>query len=401
MHAAGYILGGDVSYHDPLGKWLIIGSLVLLCSYLIYVLYRNVTYSGETYYQKQTRVNFDRVGGEVFDRNAQNVLTYGELIQRPSAMDHYRMGVVYLLNAQDTQHAYQHFNAALTQVVENDVDQQDAMFIITRIDDHAQDFEEDLPVQQALMAHWNTVQQSTARSDPTHLQQWKSDSQNVHDTAIYSEMAAQLERSFAETRNLENKDLRNYREITNWLTVTFADQPEQYLAIRKVLDRIDCNYPVGYLPGISEQDIIVEVWRRAYLPENEKNKENIKHALATALIDSVENDHASCMAGRISKVWASLACIDKDPTMGVVRTKQLLRNEIYARASQIVADYVGESGSASDELKTAYNNDEKTNAVDELIQCMRRDIQAMCNTYKGRLADNQLQLITEECKNVV
>ena len=71
------------------------------------------------------------------------------------------------------------------------------------------------------------------------------------------------------------------------------------------------------------------------------------------------------------------------------------------RAAKIVDDHVGTNGTVSYELKSAYNNNEQTAQVTELIDCMKSKIDELRNEYKEHIDDAQLNMLLDECKSVV
>lgn len=407
------------------GSWIVIGILIIFALYLIYSLYCKTFLEGETYQQKQLRVNFSNLNGEEYDEVAQNALRYGESIENPRAIDHYQMGAVYLLNAKEPQKAHEHFMQALDQVIKGKVNTRDTPFIIERIDDFNNNFMEfpnleELPIQEAMLAHYEAVRKhadvtykrkSELRAgDPDFAsklllsrQTWKTDSQNVHDSAAYTEIEEQFLQVREENRNLPKKDLRNYDELTNWLRVKAAEKADDSsYKVDKVLSFLNNNYPLKSIRGdVNEQDVIVNVWRRAHDPDNIGAKEQIKEAMLDSVVDCVEGDTVVCITGRTAKIWKSLATLDKNPKIGIIKTKQALRNEIFEKAAAIVAEHVGTDGLASEQLKNDYNNSENTAQVQDIIEVMRGKIDDLRPVYQGLLDKNQLDLVLAECKSAV
>ncbi len=164
---------------------------------------------------------------------------------------------------------------------------------------------------------------------------------------------------------------------------------------------INNNYTVGTIPNVRERDIITSVWQRTFDPDNAKNAPQIREALGDAVLDCVERDHVVCISGRTSKVWQALARLDKDTEMGVLKTKQAIRNEIYQKAAKIVDDFVGENGSASQALKESYNKNENTEQVKELTECIKNKIDDMREEYRPLMNTQQLDTVLEECKAVI
>jgi hypothetical protein len=415
--------GGTIKVNSSMFKWMAVVLLIVAIIWILYGIYNQIKIHGEDRNQRLTRVYFNNIRGEDFDEEAANVLQYGEAIDNPRAIDHYRVGAVYLLNAQNPREAHRHFTQALTQIINGTVDAREAPFILDRIEDfrdHFVDFNdiEDLPIQRALYAHFenqnrliqhvNKEKKNISTDDPNFKQktilarqEWQSDSQNVHDAAIYEELKNQINTIRDENRKIKDIQLHDYNEAINWLRVRYRDYPEKLHDIDKVVQTIGQNYPVGIVPGIHEKDIITAIWQRTYDPENSKNATSMREALGDAMLDCVERGHLVCMSGRTSKVWQALARLDKNEEMGVLKTKQAIRNEIYQKAAKIVDDFIGENGSASQVLKEAYNKNDNTEQVQELIETMKNRIDELRDEYQNHMNKDQLQSIIEECKAVV
>lgn len=418
------ISGGNIDTSSSLFYWVVCAILIIVICWLIYLIFQKVKIAGEDYNQRQTRIHFNNIHGEHNDDEAKQAIYYGELIENPRAIDHYRMGTIYLLNAQNPEAAHRHFENALQQVINGQVDNREAPFILNRITDFADlyidlpDGENDLPIQQAMLAHFdNQLAQLQHISKPhKHIdpndpefkqktiisrQNWQPDSQNVHDSAVYKELQEQVREVIRENKLITNVDLHNYDEALNWMHVRYRDSPKKD-DIDKVLAVVSENNPIGVLHGmIGERDLVTAIWQRSYDPSNQKNAVSIREALADALCDCVEGGHVVCVTGRSAKIWQSLARLDKCEYMGIFKTKQILRNEIYDRAAKVIDDFIGVDGSASQSLILAYNNDQETEQVIELKNHMRDKIAEIADEYKGLLDDTQLTLIIAECQAIV
>jgi hypothetical protein len=232
-------------------------------------------------------------------------------------------------------------------------------------------------------------------------QEWQSDSQNVHDSALLDGLRAQFLRVRDENVDINNVRLHDYKEAVNWLRLRYKDDAEKLSKINKVITFLNNNYKVSSDPDIYEQDILTTVWQRAYDIGNQANFNEIRDAIGDAVLDCVEGDHVVCMSGRTSKIWQALARVDKAADVGVLKSKQALRNEIYELSAKIVDDHVGTNGTASEALKEAYRRNENTEQVKEITEAMKKQIDDLRNNYSGKLSKEQLDLIIEECKAVV
>jgi hypothetical protein len=391
--------------------------LIFFVILLIYKIYMHFHYYNESPAQRMTRLAFDKIHGEAYDDVAKDVIKYGSAIKTPRAIDHYRIGTVQLVNANNPAEAHDHYNRALNQIIDGFVDTRDALFIINRINDFNHYFVdypeiEDLPLQHAIGAYFqqqttqlNTVRQRPASDDAEFTQktllsrqEWHSDSQNVHDSALDVLLTEQFNRVVEENRSINNGDLHDYNEAVNWLKVRHADKLEK---INMVLNVINRNDLIHVVPNVREKDVLTMVWRRTYDRRNADNADVMREAIADAILDCVEGETVVCMSGRTKKIWQAMACVDFDENMGVLKSKQALRNEIYQKCARIVDDFVGQNGNASEALKSAYINDENTEQVSELKETIKRQIDLVVDDYKDLLPKAQLDLIILECKTVI
>jgi hypothetical protein len=437
------VSGGDIKLKSQYGIYLLWAVLIIIILYFIYIFYSNndnshikinkpIVKKQLVNTDKKEIVNTDKkqldnyynkVSGDTYDKNAKKALQYGEKIDNPSAIDHFRMGTIYLVNQKNHEKAHEHFKAALNQVIEGKVDIKEVPYVVNRIDDfkdHFIDYPEidDLPMQEALLAFYNRQREEIIKNttdtkvetkleissdDPEYKQkvllakqEWISDSQNVHDSTMYQILKEQYELVNTENYKIKNIQLHDYNEAVNWLKHKFKDDNDKLAKLHIYLNTLNNNYPIGLIPGVKEQDIITAVWRRSFDPEN-KDKD-IKEALADSVLDCIERGSLVCMSGRTKKIWQSLAYNDKDEAIGIFKSKQAIRNEIFQKCAKIINDYVGSDGTVSEQLKNAYINDENTEQVNELKSTIKKQMDNIIGDYKDLLPDEQLRLIIDECK---
>lgn len=412
--------GGDISFKGTnFLLYFIIAVIIIAIIMLIIAIVKKVPIKGENYHQRNLHTHFNNIHGEEYDAEAKQAVAAGENIPNPRAIDHFRMGTVYLINGRNFGQARRHFTDALNMLIVNPIGR-DANFIIDRIAD-MQDLliddpdGADLPLQEAILRAMqgtkqrvNKIKQEIPEDDPQYVQKvlinqqsWQSDSQNVHDTAIYTELMEQLTQVMEENKKIENIQTKDYQDVVTWLKVRYSNDPVKLDKVQKVISFLNHNYPIGSMPGFHEQDIIVAVWQRSFDPENKAKQADIREALGDSILDCYEGSNVVCMTGRISKIWQALATQDKNPEIGVMRTKQTIRNEIFERSAKIVNDLIGENGTASDMLKSAYLNNESTEQVNELIECMKQQIEQLREDYKDLLPADQLDQIIAQCKETV
>lgn len=410
--------GGDAQSSSSTFKIIILSFLVIFIVYLLFRIFTRLRFGGEDYNQRNLHRHFDNLHGETFDEEAKRAIEYGEAVEEPRAIDHYRLGTVYLVNANNPIQAHRHFDHALRQIIEGLVDVRETPYILDRIGDFRDYFFDypdidELPLQQAMFAHYDQhnkqLQQvvrekkEISKDDPEFTQKvlisrqmWNSDSQNVHDAVIYETLKDQYLKVRDENAKISNIQLHGYDEAVQWLRLKYANDPEKKNAIEAALKVINNNYPVSSVPNTNEKDLLTAIWQRTYDPENAPRAEIMREAIADAVADCVEGGNVVCMSGRSSKVWQALATLDKDESIGVLKTKQAIRNEIFERAAKVVDDYVGSNGSASDILKEAYVKGESSEQVDELTETIKKEIDKISDEYVELMPKEQLALVIEE-----
>lgn len=409
-------VGGDIKLKNNYFLYVGIAILVFVVILLIISIVKKVPVNGENYYQRELHRHFNNIHGEEFDDEAKQVIEIGRQIPNTRAIDHFRLGTVYLINMRNPNLAHEQFTRALDRIAEGK-DMNDANFIIDRVRDLQDLFVDtdlgDLPLQQAIINTFSyqikkTPKKEINTEDPDYVQkslinqqEWQSDSQNVHDTAIYNELMEQVSQVMEENKSIPNISTKDYQDAVTWLKVRYANEPTKLEKINRVISFLNHNYPIGNMPGFNEQDILVTVWQRTFDPENKLNVTAMRESIGDAVLDCYEGTNVVCMTGRTSKIWQALARLDKNPEIGILRSKQLLRNEIYERAAKIVDDFVGERGTASEMLKNAYQNNENTEQVRELVEYMKQQIDELKNDYTGLLPEDQLNMIIKQCKDTI
>ena len=143
-------------------SYLFFAFVVVVLLLLVVSLIKRIRIQGEDYNQRQTHQHFNHLHGDFYDEEAKETINYGEMINNPRAIDHYRLGTAYLISANNPRRAHQHFRQALDQIIEGKVEIKEAPFIIDRIDDYKNRFVnitdiEDLPIKIAMLAYFNNA----------------------------------------------------------------------------------------------------------------------------------------------------------------------------------------------------------------------------------------------------
>ena len=396
----------------------IIAFSIVVIGILIYLFVKNIKVNGEDYNQRQAHHYFTRLNGEISDENSINAIKYGESIKEPTAIDHYRLGTTYLVNNKEHIHASFHFNKALEKISNGEANNTDATFIIERIDDYKSHFIDhsdipELPIQEAIVSYYknlkekndelkkkNNVNKVSVPKLILNKQKWHSDSQNVHDTAVFAELLEQYNMISNSNKKIKDCSKYMYQDAIKYIRNKFKDT-KHLSSVDKVINILNNNYDISFMSGVKEQDIITAIWQRSYDDINSENAEEIRDALCASVLDCIEGENVVCMAGRVPKLWQALATLDKERGIGTIKSKQVLRNEIYQRCAKIVHDKLGPNGSASDEVRNAYNSGRDIIGVKECIESIYKEMDNIKLDYKDLISDDIIQLYINECKNVI
>lgn len=351
--------------------------------------------------------NFNNLHGDTWDDNAENAVWYYQHIKHPTALDHFRQGTILLVNAKDHHAASQRFRTALEEIIDNENDENTA-YIIDRIIDYNEEFEdfpeiEELPIQQAVLAYYNQKIDDSADVKKQLIDKkikpqkyilskkhFTSDSQNVHDSIINDSLKSQF--LYIRHENAQEPELQQY--TFNTLVEWVNNRPE-HEQIRKVLDRIGGQ--TSFMSTVSEREFILEIWKRINSQQNTHNHISLLDAFATALVDCIEGDVVVCMSGRNSKMLQSLAKLDINEKLGILKNKQMLRNEIYEQSAKILNDCLNDT---SEEVQQAYYAGEESAQIDELRERIIENINNL-RKYYTHVPKYMLDDILNECISVV
>ena len=222
---------------------------------------------------------------------------------------------------------------------------------------------------------------------------WISDSQNVHDSFLSDEFVQQYE--LIHNQNNQNNQNINYKNIIDFFHLKCNNEIEK-TKLNKFTKILDNNYKFDN--NINEQDVLIEIWKRSLDPKNKDNKDNIQNALFDNMLDCIENNNVVCIRGRTPKLWQSLALLDYNKNIGILKSKQLIKNEIYEKCGKIINDTINLQPK---NIINAYNNYEVNEEIINLKNKIYNLIDEVKNDYKGKLLDIQLECIINECKELV
>lgn len=307
-----------------------------------------------------------------------------KLRERPRrAIDHYQTAEHFDYTRRNPERARYHYQRALELA---QTDPQDAPFIRERIADRMvpnPDYQFALDLQRI---YDQTRPAPVVEHDRNVVrgQVWHTDTQNVHDTLLSDTVVEQ----FATLRRLGR-----------------AEPPPDMGEIISEVEAMRCPDAVKMLRymqqhnahimkmGVGETQVVQEVWKRV---KDTRTDPSARQSFCGALQDSWNGGAPHCVTGRTSRVLQSLAHMVPDaPDMGLLMTREAIRNEIFQNASKILDSRLEASG-----LRDSYNgspNEEEQPQIDALQVEVRADIGKMVDGY-AMLDAAAREKIKEECE---
>ena len=341
---------------------IIIVALVIIIILLLLVIF-NIKYEGMNVFQIKTKQAFEKLNGETFDDTAQDVIKYGKLIPNPEPIDNFRIGTTLLLNAKDPVSAKEYFADLLNDIIDdNNVNMTLVPNILDNIQDFRNEYEElnNLPLQDALLSYYNkskkemqllneefkdTPNKAVKILEAKKLQVYENkhnNSQSVHDSAVTIDIKEQFNK--IQENNMNGKISKNdYEDCIKFIkNNVLKNNPDKVGGVNKYLDIVSQNNKVPTLDNnIREQEFLTTVWRRINDPVNVKNQAALKEALLHNILDCVNPDEKSvvCIDGRVGKIFTTFATLDADSSVGNIRSKDQIKQDIYSLASSILQQH--------------------------------------------------------------
>jgi hypothetical protein len=206
----------------------------------------------------------------------------------------------------------------------------------------------------------------------------QNDPQNVHDSEVTNEMKNLYTMIAEKNKEDEFKYGSGYEKVQlpeikmAVLSYPFTN-PDRHSRAIKAFDHMARGNEITSLNS-TESKVLTEVWQRINSPENDKFRSEIRASFMDSLADSFDKNyngeyHEVCTTGRCSRVLSSLTLMDSDPEISKpIKTTEILRNEVFSKAHQIIEDSVTR---APAELATAYRAGADTQEVKDFENTLR------------------------------
>lgn len=384
---------------DSFSKIFLFCLIVLLVILIFYYVFKR---------QKRQSIieqGYNEIFGDAFDENVEHVLQEAEEKKDLRPIDNYRVGVIQIQNVGDIDAGNRFFRRAVNEIIDNPVDE-DAMFIIGGLQnfrraDNIELFEVlDHARNLVLDAHLTEIKERKVHEMPKvgdkeyvqkailAKQQWYSDSQNVHDGKMTEVMLKQFEQ--VKKENEKNGLSISYPTVRKYILENTPQ--EKYEQVEKTLDTMDRNIDPN--PYVNEREILETVVARALDPENQANKNKIMNAVIISLAEGSNSYSTVCLTGRSKLIWQSLALLDKDPEIGIMKSTQMIRNEIIEKVAKIVTD---EEKKESPETLQQYVRGETNEQIENLKARIIERIESIRYEYLDLANPKDLDAVLQEC----
>lgn len=225
----------------------------------------------------------------------------------------------------------------------------------------------------------------TGRAAYYEPKQVRNDPQNVHDSQLTHALRVKYDTIVAHNKHDQTEiGTRNYKQpaIADILVELNRAKLEESTSERatQILRTMSAGGQVSSI-GASEDQIVLEVWKRINSSDNADNREELKQSLWTALASGMEPNYqgeytAVCTVGRCSRVLDSLTLMDADSKLAKPpQTSEILRNEILSKSYVILQDALRDSPVAAVYNGTTTETDENRQALDDFKHTVKNRIE--------------------------
>lgn len=426
---------------------------------------------GITYYQKCANDTFRDIKGDTWSDKNQETLDYMASVpdSNKGAYDYFVTGSTYMYGRRYADRVAENYKLALREIARGNVYDGDRDFIISRIRDHVFYHPEPFGVDQLAelqepimdmyemmlndemndaiqVSKTETKHQERKYAEPPQTiaeiverkaPDIRTDSQNVHDSAITLEFSKQYQilriynnndatgktpcvlndtietdRSTIKDRLLTidtthetTANVKAMEEFMKWMKETITDQSQYDQLNRRFVNNSEMIDRNGN-GKIAERDVIAHVWRRIHSTQNDNSRDDLLDALGAHLIGCFENNRPVCVTGRTEQIFSSLATLDKDPRLGMFMTTELLKSQMYSEGAKIIDEEIAK---LPRDIRDAYNSNniaglpvDKMKILSETIGNIHRRLDnELAKKYSTKLPQSDGTIVVKTIKDTV
>jgi hypothetical protein len=362
------------------------------------------------------------------DRDSANLyLSYAKNRIKRSPLENYRIGNVYDFMLKDNDMAHEYYLQAINQII--DTPDENAQFIQTRLrdridindifeiddtkynifnldelDNELQELERALTNMHAHNindadnnGYYGSFGSNTLPDSKKSLEeriQWKSDSQNVHDSNINNELRKGYEQIKDDNRH---NFLWEIPDIENYIRYTYSQEADDselrnVTPALKMLEYIDSKKSTNIMKlNTSEREFVSNVFTKIYNEPDTNKRKTLMENFMLNLKESYSNGSPVCITGRTTRIMTSFADMDdSNPTLGMLKAKPVIRNEMLLKAADIRNKLFD---NASEEIQDKYNKAISDNDTNTLEDSMKKEIRQMIHADYAELEANDKNFV--------
>ncbi len=240
---------------------------------------------------------------------------------------------------------------------------------------------------------------------------YTNDRQNVHDSSVSNDLRDTYNWLKAAAQNMTNKPTneQTISEIQQYSANLLKNKEisqQKFDNINKILARAASNEYISTFDA-READILSSVWSRTKNQEKEEDNSTIKNAIIDSIADAVENDMPVCINGRCGRYLTSLATIDSNPELGIVKTKEAYHHEILNNANTILKERIDQALNSEDPSLSAVGKSYKNGTdgselpeadIQNFVNSVKHDYNSMVSEYltAGKISQSDADNYTKE-----
>lgn len=213
----------------------------------------------------------------------------------------------------------------------------------------------------------------------------RNDPQNVHDTELTHDIRVKyniiVEKNADEiaaigVRNYRQPTMEDIRRDLNKAELTETDHENA----TSILNTIANGSPISSL-NTTEDNVLLEIWKRIHSPENQSNRDELKNSLWQSMAASMEKNYKGeytsvCTTGRCSRLVDSLTLMDNDQALAKpLQTVETLRNEVLSKSYVILQNALKDSPIAGVYNGLEPETDDNRQALEDFKNSVKQQIE--------------------------
>ncbi len=278
------------------------------------------------------------------------------LADKPRKADElYQIGALYDYHFGNSERAAAYYKSAIDTAMANEP--RELPFLMDRVGDRLavrpveqDDYIQELDAARALQQAYIDARVAV----PVEAQGvWHIDTQNVHDSALSNSVGTQYQQLKLMNEGIAPKTIN---EIIEQVPDVSARRMLAYIR--------DQNPTIVNLNNDTETRFIQEVWKQSSQTGDQKT------SFTESLCEAWNNDHPVCITGRVARVLSSLAHTIPDSQIGILKTREAIRNEIFNSAAHILKTELDQDPALRNRWAQLEEDDTRVKAVRDKIDVM-------------------------------